>query len=341
MPESMTTSLAAAREKLTSDDPHGKYQVTHRQHGFTFYGEWYGGEFIDTNNATWPIEDLTDFKHFAPPAPSVAESNRLSPQIVGPEPTPEEMDAIVKKMQDAMPSEARIVAERPTEPQTTSDWEFACNWYKPDEIERAIQQSGGKSFGAWDKIPADVTSREFAVWLCDQYRLAMNKGIQIGKSRAIPAAQEREGQLAAISKFADAAWDILNEERARLINDDIDGDGMDAIAKDRLEKLNAVADLRVETHAPRHLSPEIEQHALEILEGKLASLTTANERLQSERDRLKGLLSDCVDALRLVRKFGGKGEIKDESSRNGMSVSFFVDNAYEAATALKPQGETP
>jgi hypothetical protein len=30
-------------------------------------------------------------------------------------------------------------------------------------------------------IPRDVFSVEFAEWLCDQYRLAMAKGIQLGR----------------------------------------------------------------------------------------------------------------------------------------------------------------
>ena len=66
---------------------------------------------------------------------------------------------------------------------TTPEWDFVCGWYRPHEVEQAIQESGGRGYGAWDKIPTDVFSREFAEWLTHQYRLAMNKGIQIGKSR--------------------------------------------------------------------------------------------------------------------------------------------------------------
>jgi hypothetical protein len=64
-----------------------------------------------------------------------------------------------------------------------SAWETACKWYSPDEIHRTIlaKQSKPHLLDNWpnEPIPADVTSREFAEWLCDQYRLAMAKGIQL------------------------------------------------------------------------------------------------------------------------------------------------------------------
>jgi len=80
-------------------------------------------------------------------------------------------------------------AERCSEPagerlMTTSAWRFACDWYKPNEIESSIAYSFKQV--AVDPVfggscpPENVRSREFAVWLCDQYRLAMNKGMQVG-----------------------------------------------------------------------------------------------------------------------------------------------------------------
>ena len=53
--------------------------------------------------------------------------------------------------------------------------EFANEWYRTDDIARCIADAGPC------KIPHDVHSREFAEWLTDQYRLAMAKGIQIGR----------------------------------------------------------------------------------------------------------------------------------------------------------------
>ena len=60
-------------------------------------------------------------------------------------------------------------------------WEIAQSWYGAEDIHRAIQCSGSGEFGAWSQIPANVKSREFAEWLTEQYRLAMAKGIQLGR----------------------------------------------------------------------------------------------------------------------------------------------------------------
>lgn len=62
-------------------------------------------------------------------------------------------------------------------------WEFACNWYSPDEIAHSIARAR-KGFAMNAKIPTDVYSQEFADWLTEQYRLAMAKGIQIGLGSA-------------------------------------------------------------------------------------------------------------------------------------------------------------
>lgn len=52
-----------------------------------------------------------------------------------------------------------------------SFWEFACEWYRPEDIHRAIRHR--------EDSPKDVTSYEFAEWLADQYRLAMVKGMEM------------------------------------------------------------------------------------------------------------------------------------------------------------------
>lgn len=60
-------------------------------------------------------------------------------------------------------------------------WDIAESWYSVHEIASAIQRSGSDDFGAWNKIPTDIYSTEFAVWLTHQYRLAMAKGVQLGR----------------------------------------------------------------------------------------------------------------------------------------------------------------
>ena len=72
--------------------------------------------------------------------------------------------------------------------------EFAGNWYQPDDIHRSINSPPGES-GCL--IPHDVHSREFAEWLCVQYRLAMAKGIDIGRSRVLEATQRQIDGLVA------------------------------------------------------------------------------------------------------------------------------------------------
>lgn len=62
---------------------------------------------------------------------------------------------------------------------TKTPWDFACEWYRPEEIRKYISMP--KEFGV-SVIPEDVYSKEFAEFLCEQYRLAMNKGIEIGRN---------------------------------------------------------------------------------------------------------------------------------------------------------------
>lgn len=59
--------------------------------------------------------------------------------------------------------------------------EIADDWYKVDEIHHALRHAGSGNFGAADQIPTDVKSREFAEWMTKQYRLAMAKGILLGR----------------------------------------------------------------------------------------------------------------------------------------------------------------
>lgn len=77
-------------------------------------------------------------------------------------------------------------------------WDFCCSWYRVEEIERSIAEKL-KRHGSMmhdlsiDRIPTDVASREFAEWLTHEYRLAMNKGIDIAFSTiSHPAPQKPE-----------------------------------------------------------------------------------------------------------------------------------------------------
>ena len=57
-------------------------------------------------------------------------------------------------------------------------------WYDEDSIAHSIQESRSiVSFVEGRQIPTDVYSPEFARWLTHQYRLAMAKGIQIGREQ--------------------------------------------------------------------------------------------------------------------------------------------------------------
>jgi len=51
--------------------------------------------------------------------------------------------------------------------------QIAEEWYRIESIHRSTSKSSD--------IPQDTRSREFAEWLCNEYRLAMAKGIRIGQ----------------------------------------------------------------------------------------------------------------------------------------------------------------
>lgn len=85
-------------------------------------------------------------------------------------------------------SEPSVAIAEPFRIEGKTPWEFCCEWYKPGEIAWSIARMragfGGFAIEANNKIPEDVYSPEFAEWLTHQYRLAMNKGIQIGRREA-------------------------------------------------------------------------------------------------------------------------------------------------------------
>ena len=56
-----------------------------------------------------------------------------------------------------------------------SPWQFVCNWYEVNEIQRCI----GERLKTTKDIPTNVYSPEFAEWLTEQCRLAMLKGADL------------------------------------------------------------------------------------------------------------------------------------------------------------------
>ncbi len=63
---------------------------------------------------------------------------------------------------------------------TMTALEIAQDWYRVDQIHASIKREC-EALPPTGVIPTDVTSHEFAEWLADQYRLAMARGIMLGK----------------------------------------------------------------------------------------------------------------------------------------------------------------
>lgn len=82
--------------------------------------------------------------------------------------------SVVSRAETALKKVAATSAEK----KITNAWRFASDWYNEEQIYQSIQNDRHPLFGA-TSIPADVTSREFASWLTEQYRLAMAKGIEV------------------------------------------------------------------------------------------------------------------------------------------------------------------
>jgi hypothetical protein len=69
-------------------------------------------------------------------------------------------------------------------------WEFACQWYGVDEIHHSINREQRlKQIGDVPAVPSDVTSRKFAEWLTEQYRLAMRKGAELSTRELMEASR--------------------------------------------------------------------------------------------------------------------------------------------------------
>ncbi|TXH11574.1 MAG: hypothetical protein E6R03_14220 [Hyphomicrobiaceae bacterium] len=68
--------------------------------------------------------------------------------------------------------------ETTVDPMFIDPVDFPASWYKPDDIRQAI------SSGVRD-IPKTTDTEEFANWMCNEYRLAMGKGISLANGSAI------------------------------------------------------------------------------------------------------------------------------------------------------------
>jgi hypothetical protein len=80
-------------------------------------------------------------------------------------------------------------------------WEFACKWYDVDSIHRSITRTESmRQLGDMPTIPHDVQSREFAEWLADQYRLAMQKGAELASQELQESIKQFELYFATVSK---------------------------------------------------------------------------------------------------------------------------------------------
>lgn len=77
-------------------------------------------------------------------------------------------------------------------------WEFACDWYTPDQIAHSIKNRYRTPSDT--AIPDDIDSAGFAQWLTEQYRLAMAKGIQIAQQDSAQRLAAAEALLTRLVK---------------------------------------------------------------------------------------------------------------------------------------------
>jgi hypothetical protein len=100
--------------------------------------------------------------------------------------------------------------------ETKTPYQTAVDWYKEEEIHRSIL-SLQRGVDRSEKIPTNILSKEFAIWLTGQYRAAMSKGIHFGEQRAadqLTAAQARIAELefanSELLKDAEAGQELMD-----------------------------------------------------------------------------------------------------------------------------------
>lgn len=91
-------------------------------------------------------------------------------------------------------------------------WEFACDWYSEPEIIDSVVRVTVDPDSSWQHPPASTDSAEFGIWLTKQYRLAMNKGLEIG-NRPVAAMAARIQELVAEQA---SLYDYIQDLQQRL-----------------------------------------------------------------------------------------------------------------------------
>ena len=81
-----------------------------------------------------------------------------------------------------------------------SAFDVASRWYNADSVYAYIQRQNSKLPYTREQhietMPRDVRTREFSNWLTNQYRLAMAKGIEIGRRmQEKEKAEEKQKEL--------------------------------------------------------------------------------------------------------------------------------------------------
>lgn len=98
-----------------------------------------------------------------------------------------------------------------------SSWEIACEWYGYDEIATDLQRIRDE-YGD-RRIPLDQQSPGYAAWLTNQYRLAMNKGIQLGREESATLTRERDSLAGELVEAVRKERKVCRECKAELIKD--------------------------------------------------------------------------------------------------------------------------
>lgn len=133
---------------------------------------------------------------------------------------------------------------------TPSSWDMACDWYTPDCIHMSMQsilRDAPLEPSERRKLPpGDCGSREFAEWMCHQYRLAMNKGIELERQRVADKTIDQSDTIASLTAERDQLRSKRDELAACLHEQTAWGPAV--------EQINKIAELTAERDGLR-LSP--------------------------------------------------------------------------------------
>lgn len=102
-----------------------------------------------------------------------------------------EDDVLAEKIRE-MKAELDRVNRAAAEMRGFDALKFASEWYRVPEIEHFQSRQKALRIDAQDRIPEDIYSKDFAVWLTEQYKLAMMKGVQVVQDRALSTGAGRD-----------------------------------------------------------------------------------------------------------------------------------------------------